>query len=199
MVFRSAQRKLTSSPAITVDSHLINVSDSVSFLGVHLDANLTFALHIAHIRKTAAFGIRALLKARSYFSHKALLSLYFAFIHSHITYGIASWGNTYQCHLSSLQHLQNRALRVIFNCSRDSSAIPLLQCNNILTVSNLFWFNLIMFLHKQIKNQLSANFIDPKMLVNTNTTRFAANNNFLLPKVHTNYGKSSSLFCTISI
>lgn len=86
------------------------------------------------------------------------LSFLSAFIHSHINYGIASWENTYQRHLSSLHHLQNRAFCIIFSGSLDSSTTDLLR-RNILIVNNLFQFNLIMLLCKQITNLLVASLI----------------------------------------
>lgn len=51
LVFRSTWCKLTYTPGIIIDSHLINISDNVTFLGILLDANLTFAYHIVHIKK----------------------------------------------------------------------------------------------------------------------------------------------------
>lgn len=40
LVVKSPQRKFSSLLGITIDTHFISVSDSVSFLDIHLDANL---------------------------------------------------------------------------------------------------------------------------------------------------------------
>lgn len=99
MVFKSAQRSLSTIPVIQLGIHSISAQSDVVFLGIHLDPCLTFCSHFNHLKQKTAFGIRELIKARPFFSRETLLALYFAFIHSHITYGIVSWGSTYACHL----------------------------------------------------------------------------------------------------
>lgn len=199
MIFKTKQRMLPCIPQVTLDSHLIAAADCVSFLGIKLDPNLKFTNHIALVKQKTAYGIRALIKSRAFFSEHALLSLYFAFIHSHITYGIASWGNTYSCHLLSIQHIQNQAIRIITNSSFYSDALPLLKANSILPVSGLFKYHLSIIFFKLLNKQLAYEFVDLNLLTNTNSTRFAHNNNFLLPKCSTNYGKMTSSFSAIKI
>lgn len=198
MVFKTAQKSLTYIPEIQLGVHSISACDDVAFLGVHLDPNLTFRCHFSHLKQKCAFGIRALIKARPFFSREALLALYFAFIHSHISYGIASWGNTYACHLSSIQHIQNQSIRIVTSSSMQSNANALLRSYNILPVKFLFQFNLTILFHKLLHNNLTFPFIASHLLKNHNVTRFATNNNFLLPMVHSNYGKRTSAFTAIS-
>lgn len=199
MIFRSSQRHLPCSPAITLNRHNIPPSTCVSFLGIKLDPHLKFTNHIAHIKQKTAFGIRALLKSRAFFSKEALLSLYFAFIHSHIIYGIASWGNTYHCHLSSIQHIQNQAIRIITRSHFFSNASSQLRTNRILQVTDLFNYHLAILFFKLLTKQVSYNFVSSDLLLNPNNTRFAAEGNFLLPLCHTNYGKMASSFCAIKL
>ena len=125
--------------------------------------------------------------------------MYFAFIHSHINYGIVSWGNTYACHLSSVQHIQNQSIRIITSSSMQSNASVLLHSFNILPVIHLFQFNIVILFHKMLHNNLTHPFMSRDLLQNKNLTRFAANRNFLLPTVHTNYGKKTSTFTAISL
>lgn len=138
------------------------------------------------------------MKARRFFSHHALLSLYFAFIHSHINYGITSWGNAYSSHISSVQHIQNQSIRIIARNSYQSSAPPFLRENKILPVNQLFNYNLGIYFYKLLHFYVLYDAIDLVRLRTRNFTRFAANNNFLLPIVHTNYGKKTSCFAAIS-
>lgn len=199
MLFKSAQRSLTFIPELKLGIHSIPACTDVTFLGIHLDSNLTFRCHFQHLKQKTAFGIRALIKARPFFCREALLALYFAFIHSHINYGIVSWGNTYACHLSSIQHIQNQSMRIITSSTMQSNAAALLRLYSILPVNHLFQFNIVVLLHKLLHNNLAFPFIAVDLLQNKNATRFAANNNFLLPMVHTNYGKKTSAFTAISL
>lgn len=198
MLFRSEQKRVSFKPAINLGTDTIHVSDHVIFLGVHLDSHLKFRNHFNYLRRKTAYGIRALIKARQFFPRHALLSLYFAFIHSHLIYGIVAWGNTYNCHITYVQHIQNQAIRIITNSSFYSSASTLLAQNNVLSVRKLFQYNIITLLFKLLTNQLLFHFIELSCLTNTNPTRFAANYNYLLPSVSTNYGKMTSHFSAIS-
>lgn len=142
MIFKTSQRQIPSVPALTLDTNLIAACNSVSFLGVLLDSNLKFNSHINHIKKKTAYGIRALIKARPFFSHDALLSLYFSFIHSHLNYGIVAWGNTYHFHASSAQHIQNQSIRIITRSHPQSNSQDLLRHYNVLPINKLFQYNL---------------------------------------------------------
>lgn len=197
MVFKSAQRSLFIIPEIQLGTHPIPASNDVVFLGIHLDPSLTFRCHFNHLKQKTAFGIRALIKARPFFSRAALLVLYFAFVHSLISYGIVSWGNTYACHLSSIQHIQNQSIRIVTSSSAQSNAHTLLRFYNILPINTLFQFHLVILFHKLLQNHLAFQFIASDLLQNNNVTRFAANKNFLLPQVHTNYGKKTTAFTAI--
>lgn len=90
MIFTSHQRTVPGRPCINLDSGLLFPCDSVTFLGVEIDKNLKFNKHIASIARKSAYGIRVLYKVRSFFSERILISLYYAFLHSHIEYGISS-------------------------------------------------------------------------------------------------------------
>lgn len=199
MIFKSSQRQINSLPPLTLGPNLIAVCNSVSFLGVLLDSNLKFSSHINHIKKKTAYGIRALIKARPHFPPEALLSLYFSFIHSHLNYGIAAWGNTYPCHISSAQHIQNQAIRIITRSHSQSNTHDSLCYYKVLSVNKLFQYNLSLIFFKSLCLQLPFTVINPTSLVNSNTTRFSLNRNFLLPRVHTNYGKMTSTFSAIHI
>lgn len=144
------------------------------------------------------YGIRIIIKARPYFDQATLRSLYFSFIHSYISYCIASWGSTYSTHLTSIQTIQNQAIRIVTSSPFRSNAKSLLHANDILTLKELIKFNLGIYMYKTINNQLPH--LSPLIywLTNTNVTRFALNNNFILPKVRTNYGKQTVYFSGIA-
>lgn len=144
------------------------------------------------------YGIRILIKARPYFNQLTVRSLYFSFLHSYLSYGIISWGSTYSTHLTSIQTIQNQAIRIATCSLFRANARSLLHDNNILTIKELIDYNLGIFMYKTITNQLPHLSTSIFMLTNSNTTRFALNNNFILPKVRTNYGKQTFYFSGIA-
>lgn len=194
MIFHSSQRHLTHEPIISINNHAIQVVNQCMFLGVVLDSHLKYTQHISYLRTKAAHGIRILLKARHFFSVSTLLSLYYAFIHSHFTYCLSSWGNTYPTHLMPLQYIQNQAIRILTFSPFRSHASSLLQQLSILSINELFKYNLAILLFKSLHNMVPLNVFTRSSLVNVNSTRFASNHNLLLPNVHSNYGKQTANF-----
>lgn len=84
---------------------LTNVPSWVLFLTITSSTLTTFTWNRKHIR--------TLLKALAFFKMSTLISLYFAFVHSPLTYCTASWGNTYRTRLIPMQNLQYQAINII--------------------------------------------------------------------------------------
>ena len=51
--------------------------------------------------------------------------IYFAFVHSHLAYGIEIYGNTYTNRLNKLMILNNKLLRILQNAPRDIPVVKL--------------------------------------------------------------------------
>lgn len=198
MIFGS-RVQYTESITVSVNSHPIICTAQSSFLGVQLDRHLKFNLHISSLVKKTAFGIRVLVKARRYFSLSTLITLYNAFIHSHINYCVTSWGNTYPSHLTSLQHIQNQAARIITFSPRHTHANPLLRSLNLLPISDLVLYNLGITAHNLLRHNHLLYVIGRTNLTNHNNTRFSMRNSFLLPPARTNYRKQSVEFNMIRL
>lgn len=193
VVFHSPQRSRNYIPPVLLNQFSIEAEEEVTFLGDKLDRQLKFQSHVAYLRRKMAYGVRVLIKSRDIFSQSTLLSLSHAFINSHINYCISSWGNTYSTHLDSLQTIQNHSIRILTRSPYRSDV----HANNTLSVENSFKYKLSILLYKQINNQLPVVIIPESSLTNTNFTRFARNHNFILPPVHTNYGKQTAFFTGI--
>lgn len=199
MVFHSFPTLISKSLSVCLDNNLIPISDSTKFLGVVLDRHLKFNLHAQSLVRKISFGIRAIIKTRSYFQPHIIDSLYHAHIHSHLSYCISAWGNTYFAHLSQLQRLQNQALRLMTFSHFLSKATPLYCSLNIHPVHQLFQFKLTIVIYKLFRNIAHIDGFIIETFVNTNVTRFSELDNRLLPKVRTNYGKLTTTFAGIKL
>ena len=71
--------------------------------------------------------------------------IYFAFIHSHLVYGIEIYGNTYINHLNRLAILSNRLLCILQNAPSDTPVVKLHANFNTLTVPELHTYGLSSF------------------------------------------------------
>ena len=60
--------------------------------------------------------------------------IHFAFIHSHLAYGIEIYGNTYTNHLNRLTILNNKLLRILQNAPHETPVVKLYANFNALTL-----------------------------------------------------------------
>lgn len=199
IIFHSHHKQITPIPHLRLGTHFIYPSDYTTFLGVVLDKHLKFHLHIKSLISKVAFGIHVLIRTRAYFPLPVLRSLYNCFVHSHLTYCLGSWGSTYDVHLSPLVSLQNRAIRII-NYSHPRDSAPNLYFDlRILPLLFEYKIKMCIFLLRARNNESMHTCIDQSLLFNANNTRFSENNNLILPKIRSNYGKQTAVFAAISM
>jgi len=66
-----------------------------------------------------------------------LKMIYFAFVHSHLVYGIEIYANTYNKNINKLVILNNKILRILQNVSRDTHIVELYTKFNTLPIPAL--------------------------------------------------------------
>jgi len=111
--------------------------DSCKYLVVYLDSKLHFKTHFQAIKIKVVKGVGILSKLRFSFPKSSLLLLYNALIQPHLLFALSLWGTTSPSYLKPLQLLQNKAVRIICNCKRASSATPLFHKLEILKINEL--------------------------------------------------------------
>ena len=97
----------------------------MKYLGVCIDQNLTWNVHIEHINispKKNASCIGILKRSRSFFPFETLLCIYNALVQPHFDYCSVVWGNCNKSLSIKLQKLQNRAARILTSSSYDANA-----------------------------------------------------------------------------
>ena len=105
--------------------HLERV-DSTKFLGVHIDANLSWGIHVCHISNQISKGIGILSKLKHILPQKIMRSLYLSLVLPHLSYCSSIWSGTTKTNLNKLYILQKRAVRNII------SSVPRSSTNEIL-------------------------------------------------------------------
>jgi len=84
----------------------------VKFLGILLDPDLSFKIHISHIDKQISKGLYFLRTSKNLFSQFCLLSIYYTLIHSYLTYGITIWSSTNPTNFNKIISKQKAAVRI---------------------------------------------------------------------------------------
>ena len=158
---------------ITLDSSILKVEKSIKYLGINVDNQLLFGDHIKQLRTIVSRAVGIMTKIRHFTPLRILKQIYFAFIHSHLTYGIIVWGATFPSYLTPLKSLQNRAIKLLSGASRFQSAQPLYK----------FMYK---FIHKQLPVQFD-NYFDNVHAIHKRSTRTSQMKNQLyIPRFRTN-------------
>ena len=72
-------------------------------------------MSIYHISSKISKSVNIIAKLKPHVTSQSLISIYYALVHSYLTYGCVLWGNSYEAPLSQLVRLQNKAVRIVNN------------------------------------------------------------------------------------
>lgn len=84
---------------------------NVKLLGLVLDHRLSWQAHIEHLVKKLPSSLFLLRHLKNITNSSTLKTTYFSLFHSHISYGIALWGNS--SHALTVFKMQKKAIRVL--------------------------------------------------------------------------------------
>ena len=124
--------------------------------------------------------------------------IYYSLIYPYISYAILAWGSAYKTHIDKIQTKQNHSARLIFFATaygeHTESALPLLNFLDVLTVHNVYRFQILKFTylwHKGLLPKLFSNYFQYGSNVHKYNTRYASKQNLYVKKVRTNKGKQT--------
>jgi len=118
------------------------------YLGIFIDENLNWKIHIDYIYKKLIKFTGIFYKIRDVVPAVCLKKLYFAFIYPHILYGIEVYGTASLAALDKLYKLNNKILRILLKRKMDSPVKDLYVCYNTLPVYSLYKMQILIFVHK---------------------------------------------------
>ena len=158
---------------------------SAKFLGIYIDENLNFHEHVGFLATKIAKTVGILNKVKYFLPKFVLHKLYNSLIEPYIRYGIEVWGNAAGCYLDRVVKFQKSALRAIHNLPFDSHTSPYFKQSNILTVSKLFKFHVLLLTFKAVHFNRDPSLFNHAVThsqVHTHFTRHSEN--LLLPRFH---------------
>lgn len=146
VTFTTKQTKQKLNPTIFIEENLIDQLEKTTFLGLVIDENLTWNDHVNLVVKKTTSGLYALRKMATSCNIETLKTIYFALIHSHVSYGICIYGSTSKLNMDRILLQQKRALTVILNLKKKSDVVKNdFSKLKIFTVYSLFIFETIKF------------------------------------------------------
>ena len=162
-----------------------------------LDHHLKWRSHIHEISKMIARGLGILSRIRYFVNINILIQLCYSLIYPCLTYGLITWGNTYQSAVHPLFILQKKAIRLITHSRFDEHSNPLFRRLEILKFNDLIFLHNAQFLHQFHTGLLPNEFADFFTLVRNRdsyNTRLASRSSYCFPEIRTNYGKFNLRF-----
>ncbi len=108
-------------------------SSTVKHLGVILDSNLSFEIHISHVTKTAFFHLRNIAKLRNMLSVSDAEKLVHAFMTSRLDYCNALLGGCPASSINKLQIVQHAAARVLTRSRKYDHITPIFTVSALAT------------------------------------------------------------------
>jgi len=132
-------------PVIKLDNQLISQSSGTKFLGLAIDQHLNWSNQVTMIQSRISSGLFALRKMSYICSSETLKTIYFAYIHSIISFGISLYGATSNKNMDSILKLQKQAIRIILHLDFNESVKEHFSSLNIMTVYSLYVFETVMW------------------------------------------------------
>lgn len=116
--------------------HDITDSKKVKLLGIYLDNKLSWKEHTQQLCKKLARSIYILRKLKNVINDRLILTAYYAFFHTHLTYGVTLWGNATGA--KEVFKWQKKAIRCIMGKAEMESCRPLFKELRVMTLPAIY-------------------------------------------------------------
>ena len=133
---------------IQLGSTQLMPTKSAPNLGVIIDDQLTFKVHVASIARSCRYALYNIRKIRPYLSEHATQLLVQALVMSRIDYCNSLLAGLTACTFKPLQMIQNTAARLVFNQPKTAHVTPLLISLHWLPVAARIKFKSLMLAYK---------------------------------------------------
>lgn len=154
VIFHSSRLRVPPHSDVIVNSTSIDKVEYFKYLGLNLDATLTWNQHIAELRKCISSTCGLLWRISKFLPQKALITMYHAFVQSKLQYLVSIWGAAAKTRLKPLQATQNRCLKVVYKKPRRYHTVDL-YCNanaSILPIAALRELQCLSQIHNMLHN-----------------------------------------------
>ena len=154
-IFKSSRKIVPNLPEeIKFLDYEIKRTQHIKFLGITLDENLSWNLHIDEVCRKLKSFFHIFYNIREYLSKKEIQSIYYALVYSRIKYGINVYGQAGSTKINKIQTLQNQLLKVLSNKNYRHPTEKLHKELNLLLVDDLAKQELLTFVHNYFSNSL---------------------------------------------
>ena len=138
----------------SMNNRIIDVVQYFNYLGIMLDADMSWKTHVAMVRNKLSRINGILHRLKYIYPQSILITLYKSLFVRHINYGSLLWGHAG----GAVDKIQKNAVRTITYSNYIAHSEPLLKELNLLKVKHLFELKILKFLFKLYHNNLPPYF-----------------------------------------
>ena len=125
------------SEKLIMDNEQLEQVKEIKFLGVILNDKLTWENHKNYLKRKISQCIGIIYNCKNIMTEQEIINIYKTFIQSNFLYAIEAWGHSIKPENDILTTVQNKVLRIIFECKRSEDAWYYAK-NRIPTVKQLY-------------------------------------------------------------
>ena len=178
---------------IKIKEEKLQFQESMKYLGVKIDSTLTFDNHVQYMTSKLSKKVGYLKRIGTHLSQWARLVIYNTIIEPHFNYCATVLFDLKQQDLSTLQKLQNKAMRAILQCHYRTHRIDMLQKLGWLSIYQKNIVKVLIFIRDSIidENSEFQHYLKKNCEVHKHNTR--GSQKFHLP-IQNNNSAQKSIF-----
>ncbi len=159
-------RRQNNTDSLTIRGKNIEQVYSTKFLGVIIDANLSWKPQISYIRNKLAKCTAIFYKSKDLINFEALMLLYNTLFLPYLSYCAEMWANTYKTRLHVLLVLQKRVVRIIANVTKYAHTNELFKRFRILKLHELIEYKTGILMYNVYHDKIPSN-LKPMFTIGT--------------------------------
>ena len=173
---------------ICIDDVMLCRRSCTKYLGIFIDENLSWDVHINYVVRKVSKYIPILYNVRSNLSFESLKLLYNSLIYPSLLYANVVWGSACRNKLKSLKLVQKKIVRVMSFKGKYEHTGPLFYMNNMLTIDKINEYMSLIYVFKklQINNPVFQRCIPMQY-----NTRLGNSLSLVVPNITSNHSRQS--------
>ena len=178
----SGRKPISSIPPLILMGQTILRQPHTKFLGLTIDENLSWILHINYVKGRISRMIGILYKIRSLLTSNALKTIYYSLVYPYLQYGIVFWGGACNTHLNKLFVSQKKIVRIITNSPYRAHTNALFLNQSLLKLDDIKKLEMSKFIYSDLNTHNNLNLRTRNAIHSYNTRNNSALN---LPQART--------------
>lgn len=177
-------------PPLQLEGTTLNQVHHAKFLGVRIDENLNWKLHIDDISLRVSKVCGILYKIRHTLTTDALISIYYTLCYPHLTYCVPIWASTWPSFIKKLEVAQRKVIRCISFLGKFDSVSSQFSSMKLLNFHSIHTYFSLLLIYKMLKFRTNNIF----QFVNSSHVTRSNNVNLICPQFRTTLFKNCILY-----